>query len=281
MQKNQALQLILLKQFKDNELNLMTLAKLPVEVRFEFAVELLVFLRFEPQHLKHGIQVVKRLLPQTPKNERLFVLKEIDQVIEDCNACVGKNSTDHLDVNLLMALTDEQRFLYAKHQVQRLNPQQVVVSEAALWSLVWLCPLLNANQKRELIPKVLKFIQTRTLPDSQITDFLQTVCVKASESERYDMLQCWVDFVLQNASDEKLILLFFGVVQSLDQHLTPDNKNTILQSLAVLFEHSHRKVVERLLQIYERAVQSLPTEYKFEHLNAANRAFGFDLPNFV
>ncbi len=242
------------------------MASLPEGERLHLAVELLIFVRFEPLYLGDMLKFVKRLLPQLPEKDRLWVLQEIDQVIEDCNACLGKKSSEHLDAMLLMALSDEQRFAYAKHLVLRLNPQQILVSEAALWSLARLCPLMDPYQKRELIPKVLEFIQTRTLPDADAVEFLQTVFVKVVAAERHALLKCWTDYLLQNTKDEKFVLLLLSALHELESHLAPPDKNHVLRDLAVLFSHAHRKVVEQTMVLYTRVLATVPQQDKFVHL---------------
>lgn len=255
-----------LQSFKRRELSLMTIAGLPESARLQLAVELLVFVRFEPHYLDEMIRLVKRMLPQLPENDRLWVLKEIDQVIEDSNACLGKKSSEHLDAMLLMALSDEQRFAYARHLVQRLSPQLVLVSEAALWGLAKLCPLMDAYQKRELIPKILQFIQTRTLPDADVVAFLQTVFIKVAAAERHELLKCWTDYLLQNTKDEKFVLLILSALYELDPHFAPLEKNHVLQGLVGLFSHAHRKVVEKMMLLYTRILTSVAPKDKFVHL---------------
>ena len=255
-----------LQKFKNRELSLLTVASLPESARLGLAVELLALVRFETNQLNDMVLLLKRMLPQLPEQERLWILKEIDQAIEDCNACLGKKSSEHLDAMLLLSLSDEQRFSYAKHLASRLNPQQVLVSESALWGLVRLCPLLTKFQKSEVLPIVLAFIQTRTLPDADALECLQTVFNKVVAAERQHLWQGWLKFLMQNLDDEKMVLLILDAMISVEAKLTPQDKSDLLGELSVLFTHAHRKVPERLLLFYNRALENIPSEKKFLHL---------------
>jgi len=256
----------LLEKLKTKKLNLMLLARLSGYERLQFAVELLIFARFETHFIPDVIILIKHMLPHLPPKDRLWILLEVDTLIDDGNVCNGKNSSNYLDAVVLLSLNDEERFSLAKYLAQKLSPRQVLVSESALWAISRVYPLIDENQRAEILSSVISFLKTQTLPEKDVLLFIEKMFETLHVSEQVGLLFALVDSLLEDVNDEKYVVL---ILQSLCDHqkrLSASEKSRLLAGISSLMAHSHRKVVGHVIKIYTQILDAEPIDDVYLHL---------------